>query len=120
MGLTSASQTVLLQLEDSNLAGGFNYPLGRHSRYTIDVQSSSSWKQYCFEFQDIPDSSVDVADRIVLLFDPNAFANDEYYFDNFDSIGKDTTSFPTLAPAAIPTDNPTKKPTNAPVFSPIT
>jgi len=111
--LTSASQTLIgLQLEDSNRAGSFNYPSGRHSRYTIDVQSSSSWKQYCFQLLDRPDSSVDVADTMILFIDPNAFANNEYYFDNFDSIGVDATSVPTLAL--------TEPPTSAPMLSPIT
>merc|ERR1712232_964882 len=116
--LTSANQALTMQLEDSNLASPSNYPSGRHSRYTIDLQSSSTWQHYCFQFLDRPDTSVTLADKIVLLFGPNTFTNDAYYFDNLDSIGEDATAMPTLSPTRTPTYNPTHPPSRIPTKTP--
>jgi len=113
--LTSASQTALLQLEDSSVASPYNYPSGRHSRYTIDLQGSSTWQQYCFQFLDRPDSSTTIADKLVLLFAPDTFTNNVYYFDNLDSFGEGITAAPTLAPTGIPTSISTFPPTKAPL-----
>ena len=84
--LTSTNQRVILQLEDSALSSSNDYPTGRHSRCTINLQSSSSWQRYCFKYLDSPDTSTTFVDTLVLLFAPNTFTSDAYYFDNLDSI----------------------------------
>ena len=42
--VTSASETVVLQLEDKNLSSPVNYTSGRFSCCNIDLQSSSTCK----------------------------------------------------------------------------
>lgn len=78
---------ILLQLEDSGSATSTNFPTGRHSRYQAFTTVRDQWERLTFTFLDPPDPSTPDAgiDDIVLLFAPNSFTGDVYYFDNFDS-----------------------------------
>ncbi len=92
---------ILLQLEDSSLADATNYPTGRHSRYTVSTTVQNQWERLVFSYLDAPDGSTpDTSiDNIILLFAPNTYTGDTYYFDNFDGYQADTGTGGT-APAA--------------------
>merc|ERR1711966_643789 len=55
---------------------------------------------------------------IVLLFAPNTFSSDVYYFDNLDSISGVTTAMPSMIPTKSPTHNPTNPLSSAPTNTP--
>ncbi len=78
---------ILLQLEDSGQADAGNFPAGRHSRYQAFTTTQNSWERLEFDFVDQPDASTSDfnVDNIVVLFAPDSFTDDIYYFDNFDS-----------------------------------
>lgn len=78
--------TIILQLENSNLAVPSNYPTGRHSRYQINTTVQNEWETLVFQYVDRPDAGVSdtSVDNLLLLFAPNSFTNDVYYFDNFE------------------------------------
>jgi beta-glucanase (GH16 family) len=78
---------LLLQLEDSSLATPTNYPTGRHSRYQVFTSTQNQWERIEFPLLDRPDPSTSdgAVDTIVLLFAPNTFTGDVYYYDNLDS-----------------------------------
>ncbi len=86
--LTSApiGTNIILQLENSNTATPSNYPVGRHSRYQMQTTKQNEWETVAFDYFDRPDASVTEAsvDQIVILFNPNSFSNDVYYFDDFE------------------------------------
>lgn len=92
---------LLLQLENSSMASPTNYPSGRHSRYTAHTTVQNQWERLDFDYLDAPDGSTpDTSiDNIILLFAPNTYTGDIYYFDNLDSYQTDTGSGGT-APAA--------------------
>jgi beta-glucanase (GH16 family) len=77
---------IILQLENSNTATPSNYPTGRHSRYQIETTKQNEWETLVFDYFDRPDAAVLEAnvDQILLLFSPNSFTNDVYYFDDFE------------------------------------
>jgi len=99
--LVSVNTNILLQLEDSSLASG-GYPSGRHSRYQVNVQGSSAWQRHRFEYLDSPDISTTSIDTMVLLFAPDSFTNNLYWFDNLE------THSPTENPTLTPTVNPSQ------------
>merc|ERR1711902_284878 len=62
-----------------------------------------------------------IVDRMILLFSPNTYTNDLYYFDNLDSVvGALTTVAPTEAPTAYPSQWPTYSPIHNPTATPTT
>jgi beta-glucanase (GH16 family) len=76
---------IIVQLETSAASGG--YPAGRHSRYNAFITDNSKWKRLEFVYVDQPDPAATATDikAMIVLFKPNTFTNDTYYFDNFDS-----------------------------------
>jgi len=93
--------TAILQLEDSSTSLPTNYPTGRHSRYQIVTTTQGEWETLVFDYLDRPDASVpDVnVDQIIILFQPNGFTGDVFYFDNLEK-----HCFAT--PAVISSDTP--------------
>jgi hypothetical protein len=74
-----------VQLETSN-ATSSNYPTGRHSRYVANISQNGNWHRLAFSFLDRPDGGAsNTISKIAILFNPNSFTGDTYYFDNFDS-----------------------------------
>lgn len=94
--------SLILQLENKNLAQPSNYPTGRHSRYTAVTTKQNEWERLVFNFTDRPDANMSNLgiDQLVLLFAPNSFTGHTYYFDNFEIYSKVTT----------PTQDLSKKP----------
>ena len=86
----AAGTQILVQLEDSSQATASNYPTGRHSKYAAYVGAESGWQRLKFELDDRIDGGTGDAavDSLVVLFDPNTFNSDTYYFDNFDIYGQ--------------------------------
>jgi len=75
---------ILVQLEKAS-ASVQPYPIGRHSRFKARLDGSSGWRRLTFDYVDRPDPSIVGVDSVVLMFDPNNFRGDVYYFKNFDS-----------------------------------
>ena len=75
-----------MQLENSNVSAGSNYPNGRHSRFHTFTTKQNEWEQLELIFQNQPDSSIKGEDvnQFVFLFAPNSNSGDIFYFDNFD------------------------------------
>jgi beta-glucanase (GH16 family) len=109
--------SVILQLENS-ARNELDYPIGRHSRFKATL-NGPGWQRLAFEFMDSPDSAETTVDRIALLFAPNTFSDDVYYFDNLDvySVSEPTTptspEAPTSSPSVVPPPN-TSAPSNKP------
>jgi beta-glucanase (GH16 family) len=76
---------ILLQLETS--AASDDYPAGRHSRYKAVITDNSKWKRLEFVYLDQPDPAATATDikKMIVLFKPNTYTADTYYFDNLDS-----------------------------------
>ncbi len=90
---TAATGTqILLQLETAS-ASDANYPTGRHSRYQATVREQNAWHRLEFEPLDRPDPNASGTDitQLILLFHPNAFVAETYYFDNLDSYAPEST-----------------------------
>jgi len=85
--------SILLQLENSNLATPPNFPTGRHSRFEVITTVQNEWERLEFQFLDQPDANVPDASitQFIILFAPNTTTNDVYHFDNFDSYAISTT-----------------------------
>jgi len=79
---------LLLQLEDSSVATPSNYPTGRHSRYQVQTTVQNQWERVEIPFMDRPDPSVatGAVDTVILLFEPNTFNGNTYYYDNLDGL----------------------------------
>lgn len=97
---TSAKCTeVLLQLEATGKVG--DWPFGRHSRYRALLQNDGDgWERLEFSYVDSPDDNTsdrDV-DRIVILFNPEVWRADTYYFANLDSTVARTKQSPLSEP----------------------
>lgn len=75
----------LLQLENSNTAQPWNFPIGRHSKYLAHTNVQHQWQRLKFEMDDRMDGETlnDQVDTIVLLIAPNSFTGHTYYLDNF-------------------------------------
>lgn len=82
--------SILLQLETAD-ATSSNYPTGRHSRYTATVAETNNWQRLAFSLLDRPDggASDTAVETMILLFAPNSFTGDTYYYDNLDSYNAD-------------------------------
>ena len=93
--------TILLQLEDKNVAKGTNYPTGRHSRYTAITTKQNEWERLSFAFTDRPDANLSSfsINQLILLFATNTNSGSTYYFDNFEIYAKPTT--PTVDIASL-------------------
>ncbi len=95
---------VTIQLEDSSVATGGNFPLGRHSSYLAKTSLQNQWERLAFDFSarwdgDTPDNAVD---QLIVLYDGGWFSGDTYYFDNLSAYAPgpaDTT--PPAAPAGL-------------------
>ncbi len=74
-----------ITLEDTNTADCCNFPVGRHSTYVATTSVANAWETVTFSFATQPDPSVPntAVERLVLLFNPNTFSGDNYFFDNF-------------------------------------
>jgi beta-glucanase (GH16 family) len=85
---------ILLQLENSNLAEGGNYPRGRHSRFEATTTTQNEWERLTFTLLDRPDGNISntAVNQFVFLFASNTTTNDTYHFDNFDSYGSNFVS----------------------------
>jgi beta-glucanase (GH16 family) len=84
---------ILLQLEDKNSAKPTNYPIGRHSRYTVTTTKSNEWERLGFDFLDRPSTAVSdfSINQLVILFSPNTTNGSTYYFDNFEIYSRKIT-----------------------------
>ena len=83
----AAGKTVQITLENDVLALPANFPTGRHSVYLATTTVAMGWETLTFTFDNQPDATVanDNVNRIVLLFDPNSFNRDTYYWDNLNA-----------------------------------
>jgi len=105
-------------LEVSSLTSPSNYP-SRLSRYTIDINSNSSWQNYCFQYLDRPDTSISFVD-IILLFAISTFVNGVYYFDNLGAVAEVTATTPALTSTKSPAHDVSAFPTSGPSIYPDT
>jgi hypothetical protein len=86
-----------ITLEDSSLANGATYPIGRHSIYRGITSQTNEWETIIFDADDVwntdptansggPGVDFSMSDTtltsLILLFDPGNQTNDTYYFDN--------------------------------------
>lgn len=92
--LSPVAPTVLLQLENSNLATDSNYPTGRHSRYSAVITEQNEWHTLKFDFLDRPDGNVSntSVNEIILLFAPNSSNASTYFIDNFLVLSSETVN----------------------------
>lgn len=92
---------ILLQLENGAQATATNYPTGRHSRYRAVTTVQNQWERLAFTFLDQPDPNTphERLDDFVLLFAPDTFTGDTFYFDNFDSYAAGTGTARDPSPA---------------------
>jgi len=81
--------TVQITLEDKNVAGPTNYPVGRHSEYTATTTGNNAWETLTFTLVNTPDPAVSDTSitRMVLLFEPNTNNATNWLWD--DLIGPD-------------------------------
>lgn len=77
---------IIIQLETANAASD-NFPTGRHSRYFARVEQQNAWHRLVFDFLDRPDPNVSgsTISNMIVLFNPDSFSGDTYFFDNLDS-----------------------------------
>jgi beta-glucanase (GH16 family) len=90
---------IIVQLESST-ATSSNYPTGRHSRYVATTNGQAGWQRLTFTLLDRPDGGVPGTDvsSLIVLFAPNGYTGDTYYFDNFDSYAAQTGGTSNQAP----------------------
>lgn len=76
--------TIQITLEDATTALPGNYPTGRHSIYLATTTVANQWETVTFTFDSQPDPLVpdDAVELLVLLFNPDSFTGDTYYWDN--------------------------------------
>ena len=79
-----AGVTVQITLEDTTRATNVNFPTGRHSVYLATTTTDSAWETLTFAYNNRPDATVPdtTVNRIVLLFNPDSFTDESYFFDN--------------------------------------
>ena len=94
---------ILIQLEDSSIATGSNFPTGRHSRYHAFTSVQNAWERLAFAHLDNPDPSTPDGgvDDLVILFATNSQTGDVYTFDNFDSYTAGTGGSTPAAPSDL-------------------
>ncbi|MEX2961114.1 family 16 glycosylhydrolase [Microbulbifer sp. TYP-18] len=80
---------ILVQLEDSAVATAGNYPTGRHSKYAAYTGGEGGWQRLKFELDDRIDGGTadNAVDSLVILFAPDSYSGDTYYWDNFAIFG---------------------------------
>ncbi|MFM7022823.1 MAG: family 16 glycosylhydrolase [Flavobacteriales bacterium] len=83
-----AGTEVMIQLEN-RLQTPKGWPNGIHSRYTAVTGTPNTWTKLTFKLKDTPDMVLkgDSVNQIVLLFKPNSYTSNTYYFDDFKSEG---------------------------------
>ncbi|MEP7322252.1 MAG: family 16 glycosylhydrolase [Saprospiraceae bacterium] len=83
---------ILLQLEDKSSASSSNYPVGRHSRYTVTTTKQNEWERLAFNFLDRPSNAVSdfSINQLILLAAPNTLTGATYFLDNFEIYSKTT------------------------------
>jgi hypothetical protein len=81
----AAGIPIEITLEDTNTADCCNFPVGRHSNYIAFTTVANAWETLTFSLVSQPDPSVPntAVERVVVLFNPNTFTGDNYFFDNF-------------------------------------
>ncbi len=81
----AAGIPIEITLEDTNTADCCNFPVGRHSNYIAFTTVANAWETLTFNLVFQPDPSVPntAVERVVVLFNPNSFTGDNYFFDNF-------------------------------------
>lgn len=80
----AAGIPVQITLEDSALAGPFNFPTGRHSVYLDTTTVANQWETLTLQYDSRPDPTVSntAVTSVILLFNPGTNTADTYYFDN--------------------------------------
>jgi hypothetical protein len=75
--------TIQITLENKAASAGA-YPAGRHSEYTAVTTATNQWHVVEFSFSSRPDNTVSntSVDRMVVLFRPNSWFDDNYLFDD--------------------------------------
>lgn len=75
---------ITLQLENSNVTTATNFPSGRHSAYRAFTTGQNRWETVEFTYEQTLDGGTSVLDlnNVAVLFQPNSYAGDTYYFDN--------------------------------------
>jgi hypothetical protein len=88
-----AGTPITIEFDKSSLLGQ-PYPTGRHSQYTATTGAPNTWTKLTFTFSSSPDNSLTGADvdRIQILFNPNSYTTDTYYFDNLTAQGTTPTT----------------------------
>jgi beta-glucanase (GH16 family) len=92
--------TILLQFENSNRALPNNYPTGRHSRFQAVTTKRNEWERIELPFLDQPDGATagTSINRVVILFNPNTYSSNTYYFDNLDVFAVVVTAVKDILP----------------------
>ena len=73
-----------ITLQDSTVANGGNYPGGRHSEHQATT-TGTGWETLTFNNTGRPDPTIGnlAVNEFVLLIDPNTFARQRYYLDDW-------------------------------------
>ena len=73
-----------ITLQDSTVANGSNYPVGRNSEYTATTTATNAWETLSFNFVNAPSATPNTGlNEIVLLISPNTTARRKVYIDDF-------------------------------------
>lgn len=85
--LTPLPAGVVVELQiGSSEYWDINWPAGRHSTYRATTTLQNEWETLQFTLSQAADPNrtayEDVLDRIVVLFNPDSYTGDTYYFDN--------------------------------------
>ncbi|MCX6182399.1 MAG: T9SS type A sorting domain-containing protein, partial [Bacteroidetes bacterium] len=90
-----AGTTVMIQLENRTKTSK-GWPNGVHSRYSAVTGAPNTWVNLKFTLLDIPDYNTkgDSVNQIILLFAPNSYTTNTYFFDDFKSVGNTPASDP--------------------------
>ncbi|MGS2720614.1 family 16 glycosylhydrolase [Paraglaciecola aestuariivivens] len=93
---------ILVQLENSAVATPDNFPGGRHSVYTANIEHANGIQSLEFKMNDRLDTNTsdNSVDSIIFLIDPNSFNSDVYVLDNIEIIGA-TGGQSNQAPVAV-------------------
>lgn len=74
-----------ITMQDSSRAGATNYPIGRHSEHQATTTATNAWETLTFNNTGRPDPTISNASvsEYVLLIDPNTFAAQRYFLDDW-------------------------------------
>jgi hypothetical protein len=78
---------ITIQLENSAVATGSNYPSGRHSAYTAKTTKQNQWERLKFSLDGRIDGNTldSQVNQMIVMFDSGWNTGDTYYFDNLSS-----------------------------------